>query len=821
MDELRALTVSALLHDIGKFMQRADPGTKSNFGHPQLSEKFLDEKITGIHINESEEFLQTVRFLVSHHHEKQLNESGETGNLRALAEILSEADNISSRERDDTSPGKKLALMKPIFLRMRGYNSSSEYYYKIAPLDFSAGNKIMIPEQKEEEPANPEIGKSYMNQWRLFLKDFEKTLSNGNGTLEPDSLYFLEEKYFWCIPSAYYRSNTDISLFEHSKVTAAAATSLYLSLKKMHPEIFTEKDPAKIRKIVKDSDEKRFLLIGIDVNGIQKFIYSVSSKKALKSLKGRSFYVQTVSNVLVHELLWDEEIKLYETNIIYLGGGRAYLLFPITAENAVEKVIARINKALFAKYGTELSATIGYVKLSARDLSKEEVILPNGKKETRISLSWGKLANELARRRGIKFTEMIKSDYKAFFKPEESGGYFREDGTGGKRVICPICKKEIPESEAEPLEEGFKVCKECKTFINLGTKLKEEKLFLVFSKNELHSLKSALPLSMKGLSIKAYVTDKPPRKQITSEALVLNLKNTDLENSNGFLLASGGESPVNELKDLLPADGFQRIGILRMDIDNLGKLFKDGIPNEIRTLSRISQLSSSVSMFFKGHLKEILKEDEFKNSVYVVYAGGDDLFALGNWKVIPEFAKRVREDFKLYVCNNPGITLSGGIFLTKDKYPIARGAEYAGDAEEKAKSYKCGKREKDAIFFLGKAISWNDFRIAERIKETLVSAGETDKSVIRRMQAIYHLYEKSKKSFSKKNLSVNEIEKKARWSKWVWMLAYYIGRSKEKSLLEKIKNALATDEFEGMKSEKEIISYLDVPANWADLLTRQ
>lgn len=814
MDELRALAVSALLHDIGKFMQRADPGTKREFGHPELSEKFLDEKVTGIHINESEEFLKTVKFLVRHHHEKQLNESGKTGNLRALAEILSEADNISSRERDDIGIGKRLALMKPIFTEINNYSPEKNYYYKIAPLDFDTGNEILLPEN-----INPsEIDKDYMEQWKLFLEEFKTVLKNDQGKLNPDSLYFLEEKYLWCIPSAYYKNNTDISLFEHSKVTAAAATSLYLSLKKLHPEIFSEKDPQKIRKVVKNSEEKRLLLAGIDVNGIQKFIYSISSKKALQSLKGRSFYVQTVAEALTHELLWDESIKLYESNIIYTGGGKSYILLPISVKEAVKKVSERISQSLFKQYGTGFSATVAYVELSSKDLSKEK----SDKTEMPyISNTWKKLTENLTEKRSSKFTKLIESNYGEFFEPKNSGGYFTEEGEGDKRVICAICKKEIAKSEAFEEENGLTVCADCHKFISLGKALSKDNTFLVFSNFALDKDKNTIDLSIPGLKVHTFVTTKPLKAGRDERLLILNTKTTNLKNSNGFLLNSGGDSPVRDLSEFTENEEFKRIGILRMDVDNLGLIFQKGLNEEARTLSRISQLSSSVSMFFKGHLKEILNDPDFKNNIYVIYAGGDDLFAIGNWRHIPEFALKVKKDFERYVCENPKITLSAGIFLTRHNYPIARGAEYAGDAEEQAKSYKSDLRAKNAVSFLGKAISWNDFKIAREMTNEIVNLtnASRQKSLIRRLQNIYSLYEQGKKALAKKMLSEKDIERKARWTKWLWMLAYYIGRSKE-GTLEEIKTALATDEFEGMKSEKEIISYLDVPANWADLLTR-
>ena len=816
MNELRAIAVSALMHDIGKFMQRAEPGTKVEYGHPQLSEKFFTEK-SHIDFEENEDFLETVRFLVAHHHEKDLNESKEVGNLRALAEILSEADNISSRERDDIGVGKRLPLMKPIFTEINGYEPNKEYYYKISPLDFNEETEILIPETLTDS----KIDKDYHKQWDKFRTEFKMVLKNNDGKLNPDSLYFLEEKYLWCIPSAYYKNNTDISLFEHSKVTAATATSLYLSLKKLHPEIFTEKDPAKIRKIVKNNEEKRFLLVGIDINGIQKFIYSISSKKALLSLKGRSFYIQALTQALTEEILRDEEINLYESNIIYLGGGKSYLLLPITAKTAIDRITKQITNAMFKRYGTEFSATIAYVELSSKDLSKEK---SNEDNLPFISASWKKLSEKLAEMRSKKFTKLIENNFKEFFEPEESGGYFKEDGTGDKRVICKICKKEIPLSESES-EGDLRICKECKKFIDIGRMLKEPKMFLVFTNDK---MKNATDLSIEGLKTRIYATNQPVKLKSNNNLLVLNVKNTDLQNSHGFLLSSGGNSPVKELSEFVESDDkFKRIGILRMDVDNLGQIFQTGLKEKNRTLSRISQLSSSISMFFKGHLNEILKDPDYENAIYVIYAGGDDLFALGKWDVIPEFAVKVKEDFEKYVCYNPKVTLSAGIFLIKTGYPISRGAQYAGDAEEKAKSYKGKNGEKNAITFLGKAMSWNDFKIAKGIKDELVKItkeSSQSKAVIRKLQGIYSLYEQGKKMLGAKQiLSVKEIERRAHWTKWIWMLVYYIGRNRKnrkETFLEEIKNALTEDEFYGMRSEKEIISYLDVPTNWADLLTR-
>ncbi len=807
-DEERLVAVAALMHDIGKFMQR-DNDYDDIFS---LSMLFRDvpELKTGFNISESKEFIDGMKFLVRHHHEKDLDklkspDEHSADEMRVLAEIISEADNISSREREELK-GRNLPLMRPIFLEV-GFSESAvnrstadqtttdekskDYYFKISPLDFSKGKETVIPE-KGTLP-DEKIEELYKKQWQAFKEEFKKVLKRTKGRLNPDALYYLMEKYFWCVPSANPNGVPDVSLFEHSKVTAGVAVSMLRS------------------RTGKNAEKGRYLLAGIDVNGIQKFIYSISSKKALKSLKGRSIFVQFITNLIVHNILWDKEVNLYESNIIYMGGGKAYLILPATVKERLQELSKEIEKSLFEKFGEGLSVTVGWVEASADDLMRGN-----------ISKTWNNLMYALADRRTHKYSEIIQSDFASFFNPEESGGEFNEEGIGKGRVICPICRKEVPESETKLTRDGLKVCKECYTYISIGEKLNSDELYAIITTDSLSG--NNIEISLPNLPVKIYLSEKPAEQNNSDRMLTLNVTSTDLTKADGFMLNAGGKSNVSELSGFIDSsDGFRRIGILKMDVDSLGEIMALGIKNnENRTLSRISQLSSSISIFFKGHLREILMQKEFSDRIYIIYAGGDDLFAVGNWRAMPAFAKKVRSDFKRFVCENPDISISGGIFMIKDKYPIARGAGYADDAEEEAKSYEYKTHKKDAIYFLGKALSWNDFEVAEHLKNELVNytVEAKKKSAIHKLRRIYNLYERSLNVLYKKEISEEDIERKARWSKWVWILAYYVGR-KDGEALRPLQEALTTDQFDGLVSEKQIISYLDVPVNWADLLTRR
>jgi CRISPR-associated protein Cas10/Csm1 subtype III-A len=65
------------------------------------------------------------------------------------------------------------------------------------------------------------------------------------------------------------------------------------------------------------------LLVGGDISGIQKFIYTISSKGAARMLRGRSFYLQLLTEALLRYTL--VELGLPYSNVIYSGGGHFYL----------------------------------------------------------------------------------------------------------------------------------------------------------------------------------------------------------------------------------------------------------------------------------------------------------------------------------------------------------------------------------------------------------------------------------------------------------------------------------------------------------------
>ncbi len=185
--------------------------------------------------------------------------------------------------------------------------------------------------------------------------------------------------------------------------------------------------------------------------------------------------------------------------------------------------------------------------------------------------------------------------------------------------------------------------------------------------------------------------------------------------------------------------GINRLAVLRCDVDNLGQTFINGLPDDYSTISRTTSLSRQLSLFFKFYINNICKskisgeaDKELKNfslddsdttkekHLSIVYSGGDDVFIVGSWLDVLNFAFDLRECFKKYTCNK--LTFSGGIGFFSLGYPISQMAIQTGELEDLAKKYD--NLTKDSISLFGKnddrdnTYHWDEFKtkVYEKIK---------------------------------------------------------------------------------------------------------
>lgn len=156
------------------------------------------------------------------------------------------------------------------------------------------------------------------------------------------------------------------------------------------------------------------------------------------------------------------------------------------------------------------------------------------------------------------------------------------------------------------------------------------------------------------------------------------------------------------------ADGTE-LGILRMDVDGLGKRFIKGF----KSIDEYTTYSNSLTKFFEEDIKKLQEQNEYKSYLNIIYAGGDDLFIVGRWDKVIDFAELIHEKVENAAFNKVNeedkIHISGGVAVVKSTFPIAKAADLAGEAEEQAKQFdgeKYGYGKKNAFHMLGKTVSW-------------------------------------------------------------------------------------------------------------------
>jgi CRISPR-associated protein Csm1 len=161
-----------------------------------------------------------------------------------------------------------------------------------------------------------------------------------------------------------------------------------------------------------------------------------------------------------------------------------------------------------------------------------------------------------------------------------------------------------------------------------------------------------------------------------------------------------------------------------MDVDNLGKIITKGL-GDYATISRLSTLSSMLTLFFTGYIPYLIKTGEaetvfeengkkakYEDNIYLVYSGGDDTLIVGAWDVVWDLAKRIRKDFEEFVCYNPTITLSAGIVLVNPKFEFKKAVELADDELDRAKDnieiIKIGEEpeEKNSVCIFNSPLNW-------------------------------------------------------------------------------------------------------------------
>ena len=511
-------------------------------------------------------------------------------------------------------------------------------------------------------------------------------------------------------------SRGDVSIFDHSRAAAALAVCIAGHLN----------SPGETLENVEAPDAQRYYFVRGDLSGVQKFIYTITSRGALRMLRARSFFLELVAEHAVTRLLQHSGVP--RTNVIFVGGGGFQLLLPNTEESkqAVRAVGEEINAALAAGFGHDLFLAVAGTPCRASGLRGE------GLKDTLRNLAL-RLSEEKARKFRAELPQILED------RPEpgyESCGVCARDDSS---VVARDPKGYGLSSEAEDAEKPIFLCETCGMLGMASLKLGRNK-YLTQGGGDFR-----IGTDGYGLSESAggahYALDGVGDDACLNGTVPLPAARYALREGNQTLDFDGLSKK---------AAGVSRLAVLRMDVDNLGEVFRAGLPEEMRSFDRYAALSRAFTTFFKMVLPRICEgvydsglrlfsEEGSERAVSVVYSGGDDLFIVGAWSDVLELAVDVRRAFREFVCDNASVTLSGGISIHKSGEPLYLMAEQAGAAEGIAKKNKQNGREKDSmVLFYGgedagrpehgvpQALFWDEVEGVVRLLEMVLAFRGTD-----------------------------------------------------------------------------------------------
>lgn len=794
-DKVYTVALAGLLHDVGKFAERAGMEISQQYrnDNEHLYQPHYDGRSSHKHALYSAAFIERFCALLP-----VLDERAEAGsgnsliNLAAMHHkpetalqwIIAQADRLSSGldrqvfDGDETGVAyrdfRKTRLI-PLAEEMRPDGNFIEddtlesYQHRYRLCELSPQQVFPVLRSAAEPADNAAATKEYAALFTDFLAALETLLHRDHPAFWVEHFTSLWERFTSAIPAATVgKVIPDVSLYDHSRATAALATALY----RYHQATDTLNETA-----VKAATSQKFLLITGDFYGIQNFIFSSggsTNKAAAKLLRGRSFAVSILSELASDRLC--RTLGLPPTSILLDAAGK----FTLIAANLPETIAAltavegELNHWLMKQYYGEVSIGFSSVLASPDDFATGK--FPD---------LWERLgkAADLKKYRKFDLANAGVVD-----------GYL--DSFDNALSICPFCGKRPAALKTKGdhyLGDNETSCLICRDHIHLGAWLTKSKTLAViaagvnFAGNRLleplfgcYQLSFDLDqgtsdeLSKKGALLRVVALARAGEtvsktfavRYISGYVPVYAESDKDDTRFNNEELGGGGDAKTfshiakyarnhrTDTDDKL--SGVEALGVLKADVDNLGKLFACGLPKERLNLSRLATFSRQLNSFFALYLPGLLATDVRFQNIYTVFAGGDDLFLIGPWNRIVEFAGELQLQFARFASGNKDITISAGITVDKPGVPVPT---IAAQAEKALEAAKHGGRDRVTLF--GETVTWVEFSDLLEIRDKLEvwqRSGAMGKALMYRLNELIDMAKQEKALLnSKKAIDLRDM----------------------------------------------------------------
>lgn len=754
LDASCRVAFAAMTHDLGKFAQRAD-----KTGHSRFPQDKLDGNTTlycrfheagGYHSHKHAAYTalafdelegnwpDVIRDETAPFASRKKGEDITDSLINAAAAhhkpdtllqwIIAVADRTSSgferkkfeeynRAEDKTDTGRNhyqarlLSLFEQILQLEKAGAKELDYRYPLKPM---SAEGIFPKKRKECEPDNNSDAQAeYQNLWQAFVGGLGKIPASHRKSwpLWLDHFDSLWLAFTHAIPSATaFGVKPDVSLYDHSKATAALAVALW------RWELNADRNAADAVVAMRertDWDEQKFLLVQGDFFGIQDFIFAdggETNKRAAKILRGRSFQVSLFTELAALRVL--EALELPATSQINNAAGKFLIVAPNTSDT-VENLQKLRHE--FDDWFLKISFGMAGIGLAWKAASCNDFCgRPNDK-------------SRFAALMKTLFENQEKAKYQRFDLCRRSGVVLKTDFSHG---VCAWNGKLPADSDAEQsscaLSRDQILIGEClvqysrilvvkkDSRAELAGKICELTPFgyiLLFAENE--DTRGKFGALAAGGALRRCWDFDPP--QTMSDTLWNGYARRHINAhtprfaANEDLATAADKYGKNLAEEIAPKMlktlnhiacedrrhdddvkkwiGQAALTVLKGDVDDLGLIFKKVLENSERgqkpTFAKMAALSRQMNAFFAVYLPALCKS-EYPNT-YTVFAGGDDFFLIGPWFGTQQLAAGMAKKFSQYTAENPKLHFSAGMVMTKPGAPIRFLAEQADDALDKAK----------------------------------------------------------------------------------------------------------------------------------------
>lgn len=391
MDMLEAssrVALAALLHDLGKFAERARVGYETGYYRqddcPQWNGR--STHIHAAYTGAAFAALEAARCLPERQHLMgapfgQAGSGREDDSLinaaarhhrpdTALQWVIATADRLASgfercsfkaynQQADPANHYQSRLLSLPESLRLTSQAPQQDAWAQpLLPL--TPASLFPQPKAAVQPTDNATAQQQYLALWQQFADALGRipAAHRQNLPLWLDHFDSAWLAYTHAIPSATSAANgtrPDVSLYDHSKAVAALAVALWRWHEAQHEDErataerlrqLWDAERAETPAVTAEQKTEKFLLIQGDFAGIQDFIFAEGSQtqqQAAKLLRGRSFQVSLLCELAALAVL--DALCLPATSQITNAAGKFLIVAPNTpaTREAVRAVQARLN----------------------------------------------------------------------------------------------------------------------------------------------------------------------------------------------------------------------------------------------------------------------------------------------------------------------------------------------------------------------------------------------------------------------------------------------------------------------------------------------